>query len=285
MIDLADNRDRHLLNRLKATWDDLAEIDPMWAICSKQEKQYSKWQADEFFSTGEREIEETLVEIDALGLDVGRRTALDFGCGIGRLTQALAQRFDQCYGIDISSKMIELARELNRYGDRVEYFVNETQTLSVVSNASIDFTYSSLVLQHIPKTLALKYISEFVRLLAPRGVLVFQVPTRRLLLDQKMQSIRALPRYHPRRILNAIRWRMIGNSEKRFYALSKLGLSKSWLYRHLGARPVIAMSYLTEVEIEAATSRGGGTIISSREDGGAAGPEFVSTRFVAMKAE
>jgi hypothetical protein len=39
--------------------------------------------------------------------------------------------------------------------------------------------YSWLVLQHIPKQLALGYIAEFVRVTKPGGVIVFEVADRR----------------------------------------------------------------------------------------------------------
>ena len=50
------------------------------------------------------------------GSPAARRSALDFGCGIGRLSQALAEHFDQVYGVDISPKMIELARAAQSQG-------------------------------------------------------------------------------------------------------------------------------------------------------------------------
>jgi SAM-dependent methyltransferase len=43
----------------------------------------------------------------------------------------------------------------------------------------VDMVYSWLVLQHMPRQLALGYISEFARVTKPGGVMVFQVPDRR----------------------------------------------------------------------------------------------------------
>ena len=42
-----------------------------------------------------------------------RDRALDFGCGVGRLTRALGTRFESALGVDISAGMIEQARRLN----------------------------------------------------------------------------------------------------------------------------------------------------------------------------
>jgi predicted TPR repeat methyltransferase len=52
-----------------------------------------------------------------------RDTALDFECGVGRVTQALCARFARCDGVDIAGSMIRLARQYNRFGDRCQYYV------------------------------------------------------------------------------------------------------------------------------------------------------------------
>lgn len=46
-----------------------------------------------------------------LGHPRERGVALDFGCGVGRLTRALAAFFDRATGVDISSSMIEEAKK------------------------------------------------------------------------------------------------------------------------------------------------------------------------------
>ncbi len=50
-----------------------------------------------------------------------KRRALDFGCGVGRLTQALARHFNIVDGVDIAPSMIELANQFNRSGGRCRY--------------------------------------------------------------------------------------------------------------------------------------------------------------------
>jgi len=72
--------------------------------------------------------------------------------------------------------MIELARQYNRYGDKCTYCVNETDTLGFFRDDSFDFIYSSIVLQHIKPEYSKNYIREFLRVLAPGGIMVFQVP-------------------------------------------------------------------------------------------------------------
>jgi 2-polyprenyl-3-methyl-5-hydroxy-6-metoxy-1,4-benzoquinol methylase len=94
-----------------------------------------------------------------------RGSALDFGCGVGRLTQALADHFDEVWGVDIASSMIEGARRLDRSGGRCRYLVNGRPR--VVRDASFGFILSLIVLQHLEPEYIRSYLREFIRLLAP----------------------------------------------------------------------------------------------------------------------
>src|SRR3981081_591596 len=109
------------LSAVRRYWDRQARTDPMWAILTNPGKTEGRWDAQEFFATGTHEVSLFMNRAGAWGAPSSRRTALDFGCGIGRLTQALAEHFDKVCGVDISPKMIELAREYNRQGPRCEY--------------------------------------------------------------------------------------------------------------------------------------------------------------------
>lgn len=61
---------------------------------------------------------DALIEyVRSLNIDCPRKHALDFGCGVGRLTQALAAHFDEVTGVDISPSMIKLAKKYSRHGD------------------------------------------------------------------------------------------------------------------------------------------------------------------------
>src|SRR5262245_8243494 len=167
----------HDLRKLERVWYKLGRQDPFWAALTETDKQDGGWSRDEFFQTGDAEIGGTLETASRNGWAIRRGRALDFGCGAGRLTQALAARFDRVDGVDISASMIARARLDNRHGDQCRYHHNTAPDLSVFPDATFDFIYSVLTLQHMPSEYAQRYIAEFVRLLAPQGVLVFQLPS------------------------------------------------------------------------------------------------------------
>ena len=165
------------LETLKTHWDAFGERDPFWAILTVPGKENGKWNETEFFQTGEDEISSVLAFIESLGRPLNRRMALDFGCGVGRLTQALCRHFDHCRGIDIAPSMVRLARKYNQYPERCDYLINNSQSLDSLERIDFDFIYSSIVLQHIEPVYGTIYIKELLRRLAPQGILVFQMPS------------------------------------------------------------------------------------------------------------
>ncbi|MBI2841163.1 MAG: class I SAM-dependent methyltransferase [Acidobacteria bacterium] len=128
-------------------------------------------------ATGVEEVDNILRETAELRIAVPPRRALDFGCGVGRLTQALCRHFDHCDGVDVATSMIAAARRIDAYPDRCSYHLNRSPDLRLFSEGSFSFIYSSLVLQHMHPDLACRYIRELIRVLAGDGVLVFQIPT------------------------------------------------------------------------------------------------------------
>ena len=162
------------LTSLQRTWERLAREDPLWAVLTAPDKRGNRWDLAEFFQTGVEAVEGILAEARARGLTIGRGRALDFGCGVGRLTQAMARHFDEVWGVDIAPAMIELANSYNGFGERCRYVVNETGDLKCFPDNHFDFILSLITLQHVPPQAAKGYLREFVRVLAPEGVLVFQ---------------------------------------------------------------------------------------------------------------
>ena len=165
------------IEELQQNWDAFGRIDPLWAILSVPAKANNRWDLDEFFATGVAEIQDVFKYLDSLGVDPPRKRAFELGCGVGRITQALCQYFDECDGVDIAPSMIELARKYNRYSPRCKYHVNGKDDLSAFHSERFDFVYSRLVLQHMQPAYSKRYLAEFARILRSGGIGVFQLPT------------------------------------------------------------------------------------------------------------
>jgi SAM-dependent methyltransferase len=162
------------LEVLSRTWNSLGHSNPMWAILTTPENRH-RWDPDEFFRTGEEDIATELAYIESLGVELRHGRVLDFGCGLGRLTQPLADRFDEAVGVDIAASMIEGARVANQRASRCQFVHNERDDLTIFADGVFDFVFSLLVLQHMAPSLAERYMREFVRVLKPGGIGYFQM--------------------------------------------------------------------------------------------------------------
>lgn len=159
-------------------WEAFARTDPLWAVLTEPGREGNRWSLDEFFATGRRVVDAEFGRVQARCPGLRRQRALDFGCGVGRLTQALAAHFDQVTGVDISAAMLALARQHNRRGAQVSYVHNTRPDLSLFPDGSFDFVCSLITLQHVPPVYAKNYIREFLRICAPGGAVLFQMPRR-----------------------------------------------------------------------------------------------------------
>ncbi len=163
--------------RVIENWEELAKKDALWSILTDPAKKDNKWDEQEFFKTGKLEVETMLNYLIENKWLTKFGTALDFGCGVGRITRALCTRFEKSIGIDASETMIKKATDINKkYMNKVEFIANKKDNLNVIKDGSISFIYSVIVLQHLPKKQALNFIREFMNKLEHNGILVFQVP-------------------------------------------------------------------------------------------------------------
>ena len=193
------------LEEVEKDWTRLGADDPLWAVLVASDKRNGKWDPDEFLATGRAEIDAALATLAKFGgTPVKTERALDFGCGAGRLTQALAGHYDEAVGIDISPPMLDMARRLDRTDGRCTFRHNATADLALVPTASVDLVYTSLVLQHLPPELVPGYISEFSRILRPGGAACLVMPTATRLTPQGL-----LFRFAPHEVVRTLQERVL----------------------------------------------------------------------------
>ncbi|WP_447603640.1 class I SAM-dependent methyltransferase [Nitrospira sp. Nam80] len=164
------------LAQVQADWDQLGKKAPLRSmlpasVCGKIRK------IDEYFAFGKTQTGEMMSFLTSLGICLGSRRAVDFGCGLGRSTQALSEYFEEVHGIDIAPSILELARAYNQHPQKCRYVLNGTDDLMMFEDRSVDFICSFGTLQHVAPRIFEKYIREFMRILVPDGVLLFNMPS------------------------------------------------------------------------------------------------------------
>jgi len=163
------------LSEMKRDWNQYADSDPYFAIIRDPNKK-GKWDEKEFYHLGENEANGILDKCKALKFPKKKNMALDFGCGIGRLTEPLSKHFTKVIGIDISDHMLDLAKEHTEKSKIKNIDYKDITHLSSIKSNSMDLIVTRFVLEHIPPNLAKKYIKEFTRILKPNGIATFEVP-------------------------------------------------------------------------------------------------------------
>jgi len=216
-------------------WEDLAALDPLFSVLSQPGTRGGGWDQEGFFLTGETYVRGLMARAEDFGHPAARGAALDFGCGVGRLTRALARHFESCLGVDISPAMIEQARRINAAWPSCRFEV--VSDLRALESGSFDLVLTKSVLQHLPDRRAMvASLTELVRLLRPNGLLAAQVPSH-LPLRRRLQL-----------------------SPRLYRLLRRMGVPRDVLYHRLRLTP-IRMLTLSPSRVEEAIHAGGGRLV------------------------
>ncbi len=242
------------LKDVQKTYENYGKEDPLYAVLSRKDAKDNKWDVEEFFASGKEEIANAMEHLSKLGIDLNKGRALDFGCGVGRLTQALCEVFEGTVGVDISYSMIESAEEHNKFGSRCEYRVNTTDDLAQLDDTSFDFVYSNISLQHSPPEASSNYVAEFFRILRPGGVALFQVPSG--------------PRHDP------------GSLGAKIYSIKRGLLRRFW--KRIRGMPPVEIHYINQSLVEEIIESSGGRLIDATQQGSVRGSR-VSMLYCAVR--
>jgi SAM-dependent methyltransferase len=216
------------LEAMRRDWDARARENP---------RVYINWpdvpdQEEAFFASGRADYDRYVRPfLEKMRFDPRGKSALEIGCGIGRLARCLAADFAEVIGVDVSPEMI--ARAQAGAVPRTRFLAVSGGDLEGVESASVDFVLSFAVFQHVPdKDAILRYFSETARVLRPGGIFrlhmkgLWTLPLGRLLIEAGFSEKRARARRMPFvrvRILDTWQGRSIPPPEAR-RACESLGL-------------------------------------------------------------
>ena len=159
-----------------ADWRKIGETEPFWGVLT--EDRFRRDRMDQaakhaFYATGAEDIGFVLSRIQLMVPHFRPRQALDFGCGVGRLTLAMAHHADAVTGVDISPQMLDEARRAaSELGVRNVAFGND---LPEKDKTGFDWVSSHIVFQHIPPSRGYALLRDLLGLLAPGGICSIQL--------------------------------------------------------------------------------------------------------------
>lgn len=171
-----------LKERIRATWTELGLSRPHYSVFSGDEYQpalINDVSIEQFYSSGVAEVEVIDAILRRYGFGASQANAcLEYGCGLGRVTLALAKKFKKVRGYDISATHLEIAQQrAAAVGIKnVEFHLCSKD--AVIDNLiGCDFFYSRIVFQHNPPPLMRLLITACLMALRQGGIGIFQVPT------------------------------------------------------------------------------------------------------------
>lgn len=150
-------------------WSFLGDNDPYYGVMSQPRfriENITPETIEEFYDSGHGDINHFLNQIRRTYPDFSPRTALDFGCGAGRLTLAIAKHVQSVTGVDIAPGMLKLAEDRARAKG-----IDSVSFVDTIPEQSFDWVNTHIVLQHIPPSRGYGIIERLVNSVAPGGAI------------------------------------------------------------------------------------------------------------------
>lgn len=151
-----------------ADWEEIGRANPYYGVLTdprfKTENLNDEALAD-FFATGEGDIRWASEALLRRYPDFAPASALDFGCGVGRLTRALAAKTGDAFGVDVSESMLAEARRSTQAG--LGFGCD-------LPDRTFDWIVSIIVFQHIQPERGYPLLKALLERLAPGGFVTLQ---------------------------------------------------------------------------------------------------------------
>jgi SAM-dependent methyltransferase len=170
-----------MIARTSATWRELGQTEPHWSVITDPSffSQSIAETADDLYASGQHQIKLVMTLLHRNDCALPKHaTALDFGCGVGRLSLALAPSVGRVIGVDISEPHLEHARRRQAHQGigNVEFRIIGPNLADVDTLPNADLIISFIVLQHNPPPIIAALLAALLARLNPGGLAAFQLP-------------------------------------------------------------------------------------------------------------
>lgn len=150
-------------------WQMIGETEPYFGVLTSE--MFKRDNLDDaaretFFASGQGDVRHHFDRMNALFGAFEPRSALDFGCGVGRLTVPLAEIAGQATGVDISPGMLAEARLHTTPG---------LTFVDAIPDSVFDWVVSLIVLQHVPPDRGYGILRQLLARVSDKGGVTIQL--------------------------------------------------------------------------------------------------------------
>lgn len=206
MADLA-----RMSENIAREWRKFGETEPHWSVVTGNEfkPENISQNLEAFYDLGREDVAYIIAALKRNRIWKGDSVnALDFGCGVGRLSLNLTPHVAHVTGIDISEAHLVHARQRAKQTNARNVTFKSIDTIdSIDALPQFDLIISLIVLQHNPPPLMVVLLNKLLSRLTAGGVAVIQIPT--YIVGQQFAVAEYLSNHQPSMEMNAVPQRVI----------------------------------------------------------------------------
>jgi len=204
-IDCSAEQLQLMFDRIAKAWQDFGHTEPHWSVMVDEafKQAHIGENIEAFYDSGKHDVEFFLNFVRRSGISPSFEKALDYGCGVGRLTMALSDYARHVTGLDISPPHLRLGTERARdQGIANVAFETVAKVADLDRYTGFDLVISRIVLQHNPPPVMAAIYAKLLLALAPGGMAVVQMPT--YIHQQSFSAARYLDTDQPQMEMNGL---------------------------------------------------------------------------------
>lgn len=180
-VDCKPEQLQTMFDGIAKNWKKFGETEPHWSVLTHPAffKDTLQQHLAGFFAHGKLDVDRTLAHLSRAGLpDTNFDRVMDFGCGVGRLTVALAAHAKSVVGVDISPSHLAEAQKTVESMSVTNAQFEQIRTVDDIDGlGTFDLIVSRIVLQHNPPPIMAAIYRKLLGALRPGGVAIVQMPT------------------------------------------------------------------------------------------------------------
>lgn len=172
-----------MFERIHQEWEHLGATEPYWSVVTQPQYYQAEFasHSEQFYTSGKYSADVFLAALRRCGVNPAQLSVcLEVGCGVGRVTWALAAAFNKLIAADISKHHLDLAENyLSGKGVHNVEFQHWQTVHAIRQLPQLDAIFSVITLQHNPPPVMVWMLRELLGKLCPGGVACIQIPTYR----------------------------------------------------------------------------------------------------------